>query len=131
MPHSPDYSDPEKQIIRDHYPKKSREYIEKLLPNRNWGSIINKAADLKVKRLCHKNAPWSKTDEEYLEENYPTGRSAEIIKRLKRKWPTIISKANAMKLKRLLCDGTGNQICPGRMYLISDEVLNDGELVQG
>lgn len=92
MSKNPNWTNEELKILYDFYEDKDREFIEKLLPNRNWQGIQIKAARLKLYRLNY----FTEDDLKFIKENYMTMSSPKIGKILNRHRGNIESKAREM-----------------------------------
>jgi len=93
--HHNEWTKEEILLLKENFYKPKKE-LEKLLPNRKYTSILQKANLLK---LIRKNKPWTPEEIIFLKENYKNEDKKFILNTLNRSWDAIVLKAHNLYKK--------------------------------
>jgi hypothetical protein len=86
----------EEKILLKKY-KNDKDKLLELFPDRSWSAIVQQLNKLGIHR---KNKKWTKEELSYLIENYNNIKTIELSKILNRTVPSIVLKANSLKLDK-------------------------------
>jgi hypothetical protein len=109
------WKEEEHKLLKELYPKESKEVILATLKNHSWAAIQKKASKLKLKRHVKSytkqnkkeviTRSWSTYEHEVLEIFYPRSSKEVILDTLRtRSWKEIVCEANVLGIKRYVKD---------------------------
>ena len=90
------WSTAEIKCLRELYPKGTRDALEKALPNRTWGAILERGYILRLSRTTR---AWLAADEDVMRQYYAAEGCQKLAARLGRTVDAVAHKAGDLKLR--------------------------------